>query len=487
MTTEIVRTIDVSYTAPEPPTPQIPRTNLTQTILQLFESNTDAVCVEALPGYGKTTLLLEFVSTVAYPCFSTFLKPSSRLSYDPVLVRSDLANQAFWYLKGTRLPYDTEPTDGELRSLWSRCARLLLRDRTIGYIVIDGLHHISPQEQHILSAILDLLPIGVKPFQFVFSGLPNAAHTIQERFVNLRPFTIPTFTPHESDEYLRDVVPTRDVRTRYHLALSGVPILLASVRRQLTMTGIDDEDLDINSTPDLRSLFEAEWNLAANISESIKTALAYLIAFGYPASTESVCDVCNVSVTEVEKGFSRLPFLTFSSKANGWEFASETFRAFVEDKLSQQVRAATERIAVTLLENPDSDESLTHLPLYLERTGNTDTLLEWLNEGRLASILHKTRTIAGLDPTLRNAISVSHSGKNDGALTTYSLARSAIYQLAQTTGMEDEIRARSALGDIDGALAVANDASLLTHRLGLLAICADALARTPGFAGQSLS
>ena len=486
MTGKLVRTIDVSYTAPELPIPIIPRTNLIQTILQLFNSNADAVCVEALPGYGKTTLLLEFASKIDHLCFSTFLKPTSRLSYDPVVARSDLANQAFWFLNSTRFPHDREPTDGELRLLWSRCARLLLRERTVGYIVIDGLHHIPAKEESITSAILDLLPIGVKPFRFVFSSYATSTNSIQEKLVRTKPFTIPSFTSHESDEYLRDILPDRNARTRYHLALSGIPALLASVRRQLTMTDLDFDDLDITSSPDLESLFETEWSLTANVSEKTKTALAYLIAFGYPASTQSVCNACAVSLAELEEEFTRLPFLTFSAKANGWEFTSETFRAFVEKRLSEQVRAATEEIAAMLLKNPDSDESLTHLPLYLERTGNIDTLLQWLNQGRLASILHKTRTTAGLDPTLRNAITVSHAGRNDGALATYSIARSAMHQLAQTTGVEDEIRARSALGDVDGALAVANDAPLLTHRLRLLAVSADALARTPGFAVQPL-
>ena len=486
MTTGIVRTIDISYTAPQPPIPRIPRPNLIQTILHLFGTSTDAVCVEAQSGHGKTTLLLEFASTAVSPCFCAFLKPNSRLSYDPVLVRSDLANQAFWYLRGTRLPHDREPTDGELRTLWSRCARRLLRERTAGYIIIDGLHHISSRERPVVSAILDLLPIGVRPFHFVFSGQPHGAHAIEERFPALKPFTVPTFTSHESDEYLQDVVPRREVRASYHAALGGIPILLASVRRRLAMIGVESEEFDVPSTTDLRSLFEAEWNLVERMPESIKTALACLIAFCYPASTQSIANLCNLPVAEVEKGFSSLPFLTLSENANGWEFASETFGAFAEEKLSRKVREATERIAVTLLENPDSDDSLTHLPLYLERTGNTATLLAWLNEGRLASILHKTRTTAGLDPTLRNAISVSHGASNDGALATYCLARSAVYQLAQTTGMEDEIRARSALGDVDGALAVANDAALLTHRVRLLAVCAHALARTPGVAVQSL-
>ncbi len=486
MTTGIERTIDISHTAPQAPTPRISRPNLVQTILQLFAANTDAVCVEAQSGHGKTTLLLEFASTVESPCFCAFLKPNSRLSYDPVLVRADLANQASWYIRGTELPHDREPTDGELRTLWSRCARLLFRQCTSGYIIIDGLHHISSRERPIVSAILDLLPIGVKPFHFVFSGQPNGAHAIEERFPALKPFTVPTFTSHESNEYLQEVVPTREVRANYHAALGGIPVFLASVRRRLAMTGEESEALDVPSTTDLRSLFEAEWNLVERMPESIRTALACLIASGYPASTQSIADLCNLPVAEVEKGFSSLPFLILSKKANRWEFASDAFSAFAEEKLSGKVREATESIAVTLLENPDSDDSLTRLPLYLERMGNTAILLEWLNEGRLASILHKTRTTAGLDPTLRNAISASHGAGNDGALVTYCLARSAVYQLAQTTGMEDEIRARSALGDVEGALTVANNAALLTHRVRLLAVCAHALASTPGFAVQSL-
>ena len=486
MNTDVVRTIDVSYTAPELPTPLVRRPHLVQTLLQLFESNTDVVCVEAAAGYGKTTLLLEFASTSSSPCFATFLKPSSRLSYDPVLVRSDLANQVHWFLKSTRLPDDKEPTDGELRTLWNRCARQLHRQRNHGYIVIDGLHHIPVDEEPIRLAILDLLPIGVKPFRFLFSGNTDGMPSVQDKILHVKPYPMSTFAFHESDEYLKDVVPDRDVRTRYHSALGGIPSLLASIRRQIAMAKNGDDEIDIESATHPESLFEAEWNLVGNISEDTKSALAVLIAFGYPVPAEPISRFCQMSVPELEAEFSSLPFLTFSTKAGGWEFSAETFRQFVEEKLGARVRSATEQLVRNLLQSPDSHESLTHLPLYLEKTGNTDTLLEWLHEGRLASILHKTRTTAGLEPTLTNAISVSHSGKNDGALATYSLARSAVHQLAQTTGMEDEIRARSALGDVDGALSVANDVPLITHRLRLLAVCADSLAKLPGFAVQSL-
>lgn len=122
MTTEITRIIDVSYTAPELPSPLVRRPHIVQTILQLYESNTDVVCVESATGYGKTTLFLDFATTVPNPCFSTFLRSSSRLSYEPILARADLANQIYWFLNSTRMSDDHEPSDGELRTLWNRCA-----------------------------------------------------------------------------------------------------------------------------------------------------------------------------------------------------------------------------------------------------------------------------------------------------------------------------------------------------------------------------
>ena len=90
MTNEVTKIIDVSYTAPELPNPLVRRPHIVQTLLQLYESNTDVVCVESATGYGKTTLLLDFATTASNPCFSTFLRSSSRLSYDPVLARADL-------------------------------------------------------------------------------------------------------------------------------------------------------------------------------------------------------------------------------------------------------------------------------------------------------------------------------------------------------------------------------------------------------------
>ena len=481
MTSEIVRTINISYTAPDLPTPMVSRPHLVKTLVQIFESGTDLVCVEGGTGYGKTTLMREFAETLDFPCFGVFLKSASRLSYDSVLARTDLATQAHWYLTSKRPDENIEPSDGELRTLWTKCARSLSRKRTPGFIIVDGLHHIPKDDEPIKRAIMALLPFGVKPFKFLISGDIDHDVLPYSQALRAKSFQISTFGSHETDLYLKDLVNDKDQRAEYHNALGGVPSLLASVRRQLQTAVGSKGALDPNFSHDMNDLFEAEWSLVSPISTETEKALGFILAYGHPVTADALAKKCSISSTEIEQALGVLPFMVYSAKAPGWEFSSDLFRTFTAKKLDHFVESATEEIASDLLQHPDSPEALTRLPLYLEKTGRTESLLEWFSERRLAAILLKTRTVAGIEPTLQNAIKICHETKNDRALTTYSILRSIMKQIVHATGVDHEVRARGALGDYDGALAVANHVPLLSQRLRLLAVLADSLSNRPGF------
>ncbi len=170
----------------------------------------------------------------------------------------------------------------------------------------------------------------------------------------------------------------------------------------------------------------------------------------------------------------------------GWEFTSEPFRRYVEQKLRNSIKSATEQIATHLLQDPDSDESLNLLPQYLRRIADANKILEWFDEHRFAKILLNSRSPAWTEPILRNAIALSHDSRNDRALTTYSVLRSIVPQISNITGIENEIRARCALGDFDGAHSIAYSARLLTQKLRLLAVLVDAGSSQPGVAIQPL-
>ena len=161
MTGDIIRTIDISYTAPDFPSPMIERPHLVQTVEQIFRSSADLVCVEGASGYGKTVLLREFTELVTEPCFSVFLSGSSRLAYDPVLARIDFANQINWFLDAKRLADGLEPSEGDLRTLWMKCAQRLTRRHSTVYVIVDGIHDIPLDEESIKRAIVAVLPFGV--------------------------------------------------------------------------------------------------------------------------------------------------------------------------------------------------------------------------------------------------------------------------------------------------------------------------------------
>ena len=478
----ITRIFDISLTAPTLPQPHIRRSHLIQTLTQTFISNTDVVCVEAPSGWGKTTILLEFADTVDPPCFGLFLKAHSRLAYDPVFARYDLANQVNWYLKGKNLPDDSDPTDGDLRNLWGKCARELHRRRKPGYIIVDGFHHIPFADESIRQALLGLLPFGVRPFKFLFSGeMTDVLSGDTKRTLRAKPYLLPLFNAHETSEFLQDLITDDKLRAKFVTAFGGVPAVLASVRRQLASSSEDASEILHNLPTDIESLFDAEWSVVSKSPSEIKRALGFVAAYGHPVKSKILGAHCDITEEFVEKAFRSLTFLTYSQKAAGWEFSSDSFRNFAERRLQSIVDEANEAITEKLLQTPDSNESLTQLPAYLERAGKTDVLVDWLHGRRLAEILLRTRTAARIEPTLRTTIGICHREKRDRALTTYALSRSIIQQASQTTGIEHEIRARSAVGDVDGALAVANDVPLLTQRMRLLAVTVEALSNSPGF------
>ena len=356
MTGTIVRPIDVSYTAPDLPSPLVSRPHLTDALFQLFDSGTDIVCVEGRTGYGKTTLLREFAQTASGPCFSVFLRAGSRHSYDPTLARADFAEQINWYLDAKRLSTTRDPSDGELRLLITRCARSLLRRNLCAYFVVDGLHHVPKEDDPLLQAIMALLPFGLRPYRFLFSSDTNKNIFSAHRTLPVKPFTLMAFTSHETDEFLSDTVDDRTLRSEYHTSLGGIPLLLASARRQILSKPDSQHNLPLELPQDINSFFEAEWNLLSPISEQTEVVLSFLLAYGGPVTTDQLLLHFEFSISDLTALLKNLPFLAVSKNLGGWDFTSDLFRQYAATKLRSQVRDATETIATALLEDPDSDD-----------------------------------------------------------------------------------------------------------------------------------
>ena len=334
------KTIHLSYTAPSLPSPMVLRPHLVSTIIELFDSYTAIVCVESRPGYGKTTLLREFAENCERPCFSVFLRAASRHSYDPTLARADLANQLFWQLESRRLSDDHEPSESELRTLLSRCTRHLSRRNANAYFVIDGLDNVPAEDDAILRAIMNLLPFGATPFRFLFSSDPSNNVFRHHATLQVKPFVLPVFTSHETDEFLTHIIDDKALRLRYHNALGGVPALLASARRQLQSQSAVQKAATLSLPPDIDKFLDAEWSLHEPLSDSVETLLSYLLAYGRPVSPEQLAVHTQLDPQHIESILPTLPFLSHSVNLGGWEFSSEPFREFAKTKLARRSYAS---------------------------------------------------------------------------------------------------------------------------------------------------
>ena len=66
---------------------EITREHLLDTIDRIFNSGVNIVFVEGMEGIGKTTLLAQYAKRYPDEALSMFIKPTTRYSYDPELIR----------------------------------------------------------------------------------------------------------------------------------------------------------------------------------------------------------------------------------------------------------------------------------------------------------------------------------------------------------------------------------------------------------------
>jgi len=469
-----------SITTPELPDNFVSRRHIVDTIKRYLHSDTEIVLVEGESGSGKTTLLREFIEIVNEQCFELFLTVGNRASYSPFSVSQTLCQQLYYYLNGTS-PIESKMSRSELQSLWQKCNKKLNRHGSFAYVVIDGIHHIDPQVPAIRESIWELMPSHLAQIKTLCSIDLNSTILPALHRVKSKPFPIQCFASFESYEYLRDVLPEKEVIEKIHDQYGGHPASLASIRRQSRFFNEKHKDSIIIDFPtDKKDLLRKEWILSKPKSTEIITALAALVADGRPLGNSTLSKYCGLSEITISEEFKHLPFLRYSTNNDTWEFRCNGIREVVRLSINSEVRHARKLIAQSHLKNPDSSETLSQLPQYLEDTAQSEHLLNWLTEDRILKILREDMIATSLEPTLRKAITVCKNAQQYEGLLAYSLCSSTIKILSYPENLNDEIEARAALGDFDGAMKLVNSVPLLTRRLRLMALVLDAFSDREG-------
>ncbi|MCY4223198.1 MAG: hypothetical protein OXF06_00010 [Bacteroidetes bacterium] len=377
-------------------------------------------------------------------------------------------------------PSESKLFRSELHSLWQKCNKKLKRIGRYAYVIIDGLHHIDPQESAIREAIWELMPHHHAQIKILCSVDLNSTALPSMDRVKAKPYPVNNFAPFESCEYLGDVIPDKKRIEKFHEKYGGHPASLASLRRQVRFLNEKYDDPILDFPTDTKELLRKEWTISKPKSPEIVKAIATLIADGRPLSHTTLAKYCGLSEKNISEELRHLPFLKYSNNNATWEFHCNGIREIVQSSIVSEVKHARELIAESYLTNPDSSESLSQLPQYLEDATQSENLLSWLTEDRIIKILREDETAADLESTLRKAITVYKNAQQYEGLLAYSLSSSTIKYLTNSENLNDEIGARAALGDFDGAMKLVNSVPLLTRRLRLMAVVLNAFSDEDG-------
>lgn len=467
---EVVDLTIISQTFPKMSGLQIQRQNILVRIDDIFNEGTELVVVEGMDGYGKTTLLAQFVKKHPNHAISIFIKPISRYLYAPEVLRYDLCNQINWIL--TKEEIEPEEVDDALlrNSLLKLSKRARLR-KELFYFVVDGLDEIPEEDLEYREAILAMLPLGYRNFCFLFSCDSSKINKI---FYNIpiKSFPLSGFVFDETVKYFRDFnnIDLHSLKEIYKVS-KGIPGHLASIKRIL-LSGIDVQTL-LEGLPDtLSGLFEMEWHKVDIENEKQINLLAILAHDRRKYSIEALANMLGIKVTTIQEVINSLGFVTIDSQTQEVAFISESYRKFAAKKLWHLKDKVIGNQIDYLLKNPESNDALIYLPDYLEQARRFDELIKYLTPEYFSKILERTQSLSLMQQKLNLAISAAQELHRNADLVQFSIQKSTIAELAGPGVLRSEIQARMALKDYTYAAALAQSAILKEDRLHLLAIIA---------------
>ena len=199
---EVMDLTVVCRSFPVSPHPEIHREHFLDTIDKIFEGDTILVVVEGVDGIGKTTLLAQYAKRHPNHALSLFIKPTSRLAYDPEYLRLDLCEQLHWLLYKKALDVETID-ESYLRTQLVRLQRRA-RNRETYYFIVDGLHDLPEEGSRIQDIVLkDMLPLGLPAFRFLLSGDQKQFSNSTHKSIICKTFPLSALSLDETEKYLK--------------------------------------------------------------------------------------------------------------------------------------------------------------------------------------------------------------------------------------------------------------------------------------------
>ncbi|MBV7552039.1 hypothetical protein KW841_06705 [Pseudomonas sp. PDM28] len=451
---------------------QIIRRDVLDTISEIFTSKTQIVFLEGDSGIGATSTLAQFVEENEQYTFSIFLNPASRHSYGLEYVKLKIAEQLKLFLDG--LPFDKGAIDeAEYSTLLNR-TRAKLKGKS-GYFVIDGLEHISIEDDSYVATLLSLaFPIGMEGFRFLISGSSERLAKYINR-VGHKPYQLKRFTPTEVAELFSDFeLEESDLDELKHLC-KGNPGRLSAVRRQLKSGASINEVFRISPEKYL-DFIALDFTNFSELSENQKKITAVLAFSKQEVSRGEVASIASVTDEEILEILTLCTFLELR-QSDQIDFISSAHRKYAEDQLKDWQLIVTDLQIEHLRKEPVSDTALLFLPNYLQQRNKNLELVQLISNDHYFSLLDSTQSLTQLRERADLGLASAHAINNALSIFQFSLQKSLFIDLAESNASRAEIDALVAMGKTHYAMHLIGKAVTKLAKLSLLSAYAGGLKR----------
>lgn len=466
----------ICSTFPERPEQEISRENMIATLQGLLRSNQEIVVVEGQEGIGKTTLLAQFARTNNQQTLSIFVSDASRYAWDPIMVAQNLNEQIQFALGNAPR---TKQLDTDIQTLLNTSIADLHRkanaERQPYYFVVDGLEDIPAEEGGAVEQIFDFLPLGLGTFRFIMSGTVENLSRLRAGRVKMKPWTLPGFSFDETVKYFADISESREhLDIIYRISQKGMPGKLASIRRLCQSSNSGANQVLTNLGDHAPDLLETEWKPMGEAPDNMLLALATLCFDSRRHNLHTLSVFCEVEPEKLKEFLDQCTFIQKGSGAEKEIAYVSYFKRFAAKKLHAKRKLVMQKAIAQLTGEPDSEDAITHLPLYLNELEHYEQLLDYLSPEHIGKVIDYSESWLPLHQKAEMGIATASKLNRDGDLLRFGLQRSTARSLESCERRRSEIEAYLAIGDFKAAHAVAQAAIAKEDRLQILAIIASA-------------
>jgi hypothetical protein len=459
--------------------PQIKRDNVLDTLQNMFSDEVRIIVVEGQEGFGKSTVLKQLHERHPAHSVAIFVSAASRYSYDPQLLLEEYCQQLARLLPSHQHPDLSLPLKRRYQQLVNALSRRARLSGEEFYFVLDGLEEIPAQDRGTRDEVFQEVPFGAPGIRCVLSGeaddLPFSASARKV----LKPFQLTTVTREEGEQYLAGLGLSPDDAKALSLNSKGVPGVLASIRRLLEQ-GHAAAPVLAELHQRVPNLFAMEWQCVGT-SEERQLLLALLSRDNRPYSISSLATIVGASAASVIAALSPLSFLQITGDGHV-HFVSDSMRRAAAQALPEYRQRVDDLILSFLQRDPDSQEALANLPTFFTSTDRLSELVAYLSPERLARLYQTTPSLSQLRQHTSDAAKAARKLERRGDVVRLTLQQATLTHIAESQVRASELRALAAMGDSDGALAIAERAVRPVERLRLLV----AIARAQRELGQSI-